>query len=405
MPRAASADDADGRQWPVGPLEDNMRGLLLAWAFACAPSVVVAQGGTKGAEAALPAAVSSGTSGDSLADAKRVVDAAARPATQWTGPRTGPRAQPGKHLAIVNEDLRNGGILSVNDGILEAAKVAGWSVKVFDSGGTPEGRRKMLADALESHPDGLIEVGGDARALSPWLQQFAERGIPVLGWHVAAKAGPVPGTPVAMNVSTDPLEVARVTALAAIVQSGGHAGVVIFTDTNYALPKAKAEAMATVVRECKGCTLLEMQDVAISRNAELMPGATRALLARYGKRWTHALAINDIYFDYAAPVLTQAGLPDNAVSMLSAGDGSESAFLRIRAGTFQTGSVAEPLNLHGWQLVDEMNRLFAGEHVTGYVFPVHLVTADNVTLDGGDKLHYDPANGYRDIYRRIWQRP
>jgi ribose transport system substrate-binding protein len=263
----------------------------------------------------------------------------------------------------------------------------------------------MLADALESHPDGLIEVGGDARALSPWLQQFAERGIPVLGWHVAAKAGPVPGTPVAMNVSTDPLEVARVTALAAIVQSGGHAGVVIFTDTNYALPKAKAEAMATVVRECKGCTLLEMQDVAISRNAELMPGATRALLARYGKRWTHALAINDIYFDYAAPVLTQAGLPDNAVSMLSAGDGSESAFLRIRAGTFQTGSVAEPLNLHGWQLVDEMNRLFAGEHVTGYVFPVHLVTADNVTLDGGDKLHYDPANGYRDIYRRIWQRP
>ena len=45
--------------------------------------------------------------------------------------RTGPRAQPGKRLAVVNEDLRNGGILSVNDGILEAAKVAGWSVKVF----------------------------------------------------------------------------------------------------------------------------------------------------------------------------------------------------------------------------------------------------------------------------------
>ena len=382
-----------------------MRGLLLAWAFAWTPSAVLAQGGPKGPEAGPSTAVSARTAGDGLAEAKRVVDAAARPATQWTGPRTGPRAQPGKRLAIVNEDLRNGGILSVNDGILEAARVAGWSVKVFDSGGTPEGRRKMLGDALESRPDGLIEVGGDARALSPWLQQFADRGIPVVGWHVAARAGPVPGTPVAMNVSTDPLEVARVTALAAIVQSGGHAGVVIFTDTNYALPKAKAEAMAAVVRQCKGCTLLDLQDVAISRNAELMPGATRALLARYGQRWTHALAINDIYFDYAAPVLTQAGLPDNAVSMLSAGDGSESAFLRIRAGIFQTGSVAEPLNLHGWQLVDEMNRLFAGEHVTGYVFPVHLVTADNVTLDGGDQLHYDPANGYRDIYRRIWQRP
>jgi len=124
--------------------------------------------------------------------------------------------------------------------------------------------------------------------------------------------------------------------------------------------------------------------------------------ARYGKRWTHALAINDIYFDYAAPVLTQAGLPDNAVSMLSAGDGSESAFLRIRAGTFQTGSVAEPLNLHGWQLVDEINRLFAGEHVTGYVFPVHLVTAENIASDGGPANSFDPGNGYRDAYKRIW---
>ena len=163
--------------------------------------------------------------------------------------------------------------------------------------------------------------------------------------------------------------------------------------------------MAAVVRACSGCSLLEMRDVPISRNQELMPGITRSLLARYGRSWTYALAINDIYFDYAAPVLTQAGLPNNALAMLSAGDGSESAFLRIRARAFQTGTVAEPLNLHGWQMVDEMNRLLAGENVTGYVFPVHLVTADNIAADGGDRLRYDPANGYREIYRRIWERP
>ncbi|HEX7639524.1 MAG TPA: substrate-binding domain-containing protein, partial [Burkholderiaceae bacterium] len=323
----------------------------------------------------------------------------------WTGPRTGPRAVPGKQLAIVDEDLRNGGILSVNEGLLEAARVIGWKVLMFDCGGTPDGRRKMLAEALDSHPDGLVLVGGDARALDPWLQPFADRGIPIVGWHVAARAGPVPGTPVAMNVSTDPLEVARVAALAAVAQSGGHAGVVIFTDTNYELPKAKADAMAAVVRACGGCSLLEVRDVPISRNAELMPAATRALLDRYGRRWTYALAINDIYFDYAAPVLTQAGLPDDAVSMLSAGDGSESAFLRIHAGTFQTATVAEPLNLHGWQLVDEMNRLFAGEPVSGFVHPVHLVTAANVSADGGQRLLFDPADGYRDVYRRIWKRP
>ena len=378
-------------------------GLLVQCALACVQAVAMAQ-----AVALVPApgvVISAEAAPNYLADAKRVVDAAAQPAAAWTGPRSGPRAQVGKRIALVNEDLRNGGILAVDDGVLEAAKVIGWSVKVFDSGGTPDGRKKMLADALSSRPDGLIVFGGDAHALAPWLAPFAERGIPIVGWHVAAQAGPVRGTPVAMNVSTDPLEVARVTALAAIVQSGGHAGVVVFTDSNYELPRIKAEAIAAVVRGCAGCTLLEVRDVAISRNAELMPATPRELLARHGKRWTHALAINDIYFDYAAPVLTQAALPNDALSMLSAGDGSESAFLRIRSGTFQTGTVAEPLNLHGWQLVDEMNRLFAGEHVTGTVFPVHLVTANNIDADGGDRLLYDPANGYRDIYRRIWQRP
>ena len=46
---------------------------------------------------------------------------------------------------------------------------------------------------------------------------------------------------------------------------------------------------------------------AISRNAELMSAVTRELLAKYGNGWTHALAINDIYFDYAVPELIKAG--------------------------------------------------------------------------------------------------
>ncbi|APA90134.1 substrate-binding domain-containing protein (plasmid) [Paraburkholderia sprentiae WSM5005] len=377
-----------------------MRGFLLALACGCVLSVVTMQDLLPA-----PAPVAPVGGKDFLAEAKRVVDAATRPAAPWSGPRSGPRAQSGKRIAVVAEDLRNGGILGVVDGVLEAAKVVGWSVKIFDSGGAADLRLKMLANALASRPDGLIIAGGDAHALLPGLRPFAERSIPIVGWHVAIQPGPVPGTPVAMNVSTDPLQVARVTALAAIVQSGGHAGVVIFTDNSFRIAQEKADTMAAIVRACSGCTLLEVRDVAISHSQQLMPGTTRALLAHYGSRWTCALAINDIYFDYAVPVLTQAGMPNAAMIMLSAGDGSESAFLRIRTGTFQTGTVADPLNLHGWQMVDEMNRLFAGERVTGYVSPVHLVTADNIAADGGDRLLYDPNNGYRDIYRRIWQRP
>lgn len=78
--------------------------------------------------------------------------------------------------------------------------------------------------------------------------------------------------------------------------------------------------------------------------------------------------------------------------------------MRIQAGSFQTATVAEPLNLHGWQLVDELNRLLAGRPVSGYVVPVHLVAPENVNFDGGGRMLYDPDNDYRAVYRSIWHR-
>jgi ribose transport system substrate-binding protein len=160
--------------------------------------------------------------------------------------------------------------------------------------------------------------------------------------------------------------------------------------------------MAAVIRACPDCAVLEMRDVALSEADARMPGVTRELLQRYGQRWTHALAINDVVFDRAVPVLTAAGA--QGPSLLSAGDGSAAAFLRIQARTFQTGTVAEPLNQQGWQALDELNRLFAHQPPSGFAAPVHLVTPDNVAFDGGPRLQYDPDNGYRDAYRGIWRR-
>lgn len=337
-------------------------------------------------------------------ETKQAVAAAREHGAPWRGPRSGPAGQRNKSIAIISEDLRNGGILGVAQGVREAAKVIGWKIRVFDAGGTAVGRDKASADALASGLDGVILIGGDAGEMRSRLSPLARKGIPVVGWHVAAQAGPIADSPVALNVSTDPLEVARITAMAAITGARGRPGVVIFTDSNFQIAMAKANAMADIVKACGECTLLEMRDVAISRSAEQMPGVTRELLARHGKRWTHALAINDIYFDYAVPELITQGLAGDAIQLLSAGDGSQSAFMRIQAGNFQTGTVAEPLNLHGWQLVDELNRLIARQPINGYVVPVHLVSPENVAFDGGKRFVYDPDNDYRDAYRSIWQR-
>lgn len=339
---------------------------------------------------------------NSIDEMRLTVKQASRHSVNWEGPVTGPAAQPNKIVAIVAEDLRNGGVLGVSKGMQEAAAALAWHLKVFDAGGSPDGRLKALASALSSNPDGVVLVGVDAKEIEVQLGVFVRRKIPIVGWHVGPVAGATSGSPIAMNVSTNPLDVARIAAMAAVVQSQGTANVVIFTDSNFEIATAKAQAMASVIRSCNTCKLLEIQDVAISKSAQLIPKTTRELLQKYGNRWNSALAINDIYFDYATPQLTSEGRANGDLHMLSAGDGSGAAFLRIEANVFQTGTVAEPLNLHGWQLLDELNRLFSGQAVTGYVHPVHLVTSENIKFDGGERQKYDPDNNYRSVYKQIW---
>lgn len=374
--------------------------LRLLWMATTTICCLVAATSSHGQDLAVEAGGADATV--TVIQAQEVVARATLGAVRWSGPESGPKAQRGKSIALVAEDLRNGGIVGVAQGAREAASAMGWTLKIFDGAGTAAGRAKAFSDALAAKPDGLILCGSDALENNPALTAFAKKDIPVVGWHAGVRPGPIEGTPVAMNVTSDPLEVARLTAMAAVAQSNGRAGVVILTDSRYGIAMTKAKAMENVIRACRECTLLEVRDVAISESGEKMPAVTRQLLERHGKRWTHALAINDIYFDYSIAALTNAAIPSDGISLLSAGDGSASAFLRIQAKTYQTVTVAEPLNMHGWQVMDELNRLFAGRPVSGFVAPVHLVNADNIAFDGGKKSQYDPDNGYRDIYRRLW---
>src|SRR5580692_6223903 len=76
----------------------------------------------------------------SLSEAQQVVARASLPGARFTGPESGPSAQANKSIALVAEDLRNGGIVGVAQGVRQAVLAIGWALKVFDAGGTAAGR-------------------------------------------------------------------------------------------------------------------------------------------------------------------------------------------------------------------------------------------------------------------------
>jgi len=319
----------------------------------------------------------------------------------FDGPSSGPAGSAGKTIVVLAGDLKNGGILGVTNGVEEAAEKISWTVRVLDGGGSVQGRTAAFGQAMALKPDGIIINGFDAVEQQAALDQAVAAKIPMVSWHSGPKIGcDAPGG-IFSNVSTDAMTVSEEAAKWAISDAGGTPGVVIFTDSTYQIAIDKADKIKETV-EAMGGTVLEYVDTPIADTSNRMGPLTTTLLQRHGAKWTHALAINDIYFDFMGPALAAAGIKgDGSPKAVAAGDGSESAFQRIRSGQYQSITVAEPLNLQGWQLVDELNRAMQGEACSGYVTAPAVVNMEGAKAMGDSPI-FDPDNGYRDAYSKIW---
>ncbi|BBF84658.1 ribose ABC transporter, periplasmic ribose-binding protein [Aquitalea magnusonii] len=323
---------------------------------------------------------------------------AATAARNWDGPKDGPARQPGHYLVTyIAQDLRNGGIGGNYRAFASAARLLGWQIQVLDAQGDNLLLRKAFASAIASRSNGIILGGFEAASLSAELAQAQRAHIVLVGWHAAARPGVVPG--LFYNISTDPQEVARSAANHVIQQSRGSAGVVIFNDARFDIANSKTRYMQEQIQRCSGCKLLAIENIPINSANQRMEGIVRQLNQRYGRQWTHTLAINDVYFDEMNYPLLHAGRAD--IRNISAGDGSSKAITRIRAGlSQQVATVAEPLGVQGWQLADEMNRAFANAKPSGYVSKPILLTRQLLQQLGNQEI--DAGLPYQQAYRAIW---
>ncbi|HEX8955499.1 MAG TPA: substrate-binding domain-containing protein [Burkholderiaceae bacterium] len=316
----------------------------------------------------------------------------------WDGPRTGPPKQAAKTVVFVAQDVRNGGITALFRNFENATRQLGWQVRLLDGAGQGDRLRERFGEAIKQKPDAIVLGGFQIDAGLADLSAEARRaGIVLVGWHAAAEPGPT--ADLFDNVATASGEVAADAANYVIQNSSGEVGVVIINDDRFAVANAKTRQMQEVLAKCKRCRVLAVENVAISNAHKEVPALVHSLNARFGKRWTHTLAINDIYFDDMNFPLMEAGRTD--VRNISAGDGSNNAIARIRWGkSQQVATIAEPLGAQGWQLADELNRAFAGQQPSGYVTRPILITTQSLRLfESGT----EEVASYRSSYSAIWK--
>lgn len=371
---------------------------VLALSLAACSSGSVGSGSTSASASASASKVA--VDPDIVAKSQAIVDAALGKGDGFTPPTGGPTAQKaGATIAYVGADLTNGGINAVATGVKEAAAALGWNVTVLDGKGSAQGRTEALSQAIALNPAGIVLGGFDAKEQASTIKKATDAKIPLVSWHGGPKAGPMAEYGVAANVTTDAIEVSKLAAAFVVADSKGTAGVILYTDRQYDIAVAKSDAMKAYIEQCGGCSVLAYENSPIAEADSRMPSLVAGELQQFGSKLTYLMGINGNYFGGAQSALRAAKIPgDGPPKAVAAGDGDAAEFQRIRNHDYQAATVAEPVLLQGWQLVDELNRALAGQAASGFIAKPGLIVASNVPSGGT----FDPASGYRDIYKKNW---
>ena len=320
--------------------------------------------------------------------------------SKWEGPASGPKLLRDKKIVFIAADMSDAGTFGVFSGMKEAAVGTGWQILLIDCRGRCHQGANVVGQALDMKPQGIVLAGVDSASQSKGLSAAAEAKIPVVGWHASFKAGAAPG--LFTNVETDPKDAAQIAALFGIVEANNKAGIVVFTDTSNPYMATKSGAIVETLKLCEGCHVLSVEDLPLAESRKKFPALVESLVKRFGNKWTHVVAVNDVYFDMMDKPEVVTALEGTKLRGISAGDGSASAYKRIRKGSIQIASVPEPVNMHAWQLIDELNRAMSNVAPSGHHSAIHLVTQQNIAYDGGNKDTFDPSNEFREKYSAIW---
>jgi ribose transport system substrate-binding protein len=335
-----------------------------------------------------------------VAEAKAAVARYAGPQSEWHGPTTGPKADPGKVVVYLSGDEQND--ISRQYGVFmkQAAEKIGWKLTIIDGKGSPTSWLAGLNQAIALKPDGIAMLA-DAASLQDPIKKGVAQGIKFVGLHAAAEPGPAPDLNLFYNIQQDTKEIGKAEADWIIADSGGKARVVILSHNEYAIAATKSGATRDRIKQCGGCQVLDYVNSPASEAAQRQPQLTTSWVQRFGLPF-YATSVGDNDWDFAVPVLRAGGVSPDQVKLIAA-DGNRSAYERIRkGGQYQVVTVSEPFELQAFQAIDELNRAFHGQPPSGYIQTPYLVTKDNIHAEGGDKNVFIPSNNYKQHYYEIW---
>jgi ribose transport system substrate-binding protein len=364
-------------------------------AVACAMALMIGVAAT-----ALPSAHAADDA-EALLNAARTMT----PAT-YAGPTTPAKAPKNIKIAAITCLSVLHGCVSPTDGIRHAAEKLGWSVKVYDGGGTPNKQNAAILDAISSGADVIATIAIDPNLVQLSLAEAKKKGIPVVaGSNGIDTPDPVNltapnGLGFVFDVSPDYITLGEHMAQWIIADSHGKANVALFSDKEFPSIMAQEVGILKGFSACKTCTVSKQ----IYFTATQIATQLGQMTVDYVR--THP-DVDYIYGAFDPPVaaqvaaLMQAGMGKKVKIVGALGNQQNINF--IRQGHVQVADGAYDNEYMGWAIVDQTIRMLNKQPLAdphGENLPFVVLDKTNLPAPGAD---WQAKTGYQEKFLSLWK--
>lgn len=359
-------------------------------------------------------AASSSASGSSSDAATAAKKAKAELEVNYAGtdrelPTSSPKPPANKNIWIISCGQVVEGCSEGAQGATEAGKVLGWKTTIVDGKLQPQAWNQGIRQAIADKADGIILSVIDCGPIKASLDQARAAGIKIFGISsfdcTSDSASEKPRFDAETNYGKDYPEFkdwlrgfGATMATYQIAKTDGKARIIGFQQRDLKVVKEIVAGYYARLAECKSCEVLAKQEVTLADYGTALQQKTQTLLNRYPQA-NAVFGLNDSAMALGvSAAVTASGRADKLV--VTGAEGFASNFALIRENKGQDFVAGYPAGWAGWNAMDGLNRLFAGEPQVDSGIGWRSADLDH-NFPAKD-VTYDGTKDYKSNFRKIW---
>ncbi|MBX6381409.1 MAG: substrate-binding domain-containing protein [Microbispora sp.] len=379
---------------------------LIALAASAAVTTLAAACGGAGSAPSQQGATSAngGKAAAFEAEARDDVAKAVATQTEQTNPvpTQAPPMATGKKIVIIPCSMAVEGCARPARSAQEAAKAVGWDASIDDPAGDVSKMSAAIKRAVSAKADGIVLNSIDAAAVQGDLRAARDAGLSVVcdmcgdtGGLIQSVSPPLPENERAGYL------LGQQAFLMTKERFGAPPKFIVMLDDEFATVRARVAGVKKFIEDCKaagaGCELVAEGKHLAAEISTTAPGRV-VQLARANPQYNVLFAGYDAALNFFSQGLRQAGLADPAKVLGISIDADVANTEAIRTGGFQAASAGVAMKRVGYGMIDDLNRLFAGQQPVPQGISIKLITKANAPATGSWDGDFDATSAYLKLW-------